>query len=68
MPSIHPFTSALRAIAFWTAVVLPLAYVPVLGGFTPAELGISIVAVHAVCLFVGHEHTPRSGSTPPARR
>lgn len=51
-------TTALRAIAFWAAVVLPLAYVPALVDLASTELFLAIIPVHALCLFVGHEYTP----------
>lgn len=53
--------STVRGAAFWTAAVLPLAYVPFavdLGPSTSTQLFLGLVALHAVCLAVGHEHTP----------
>ncbi|WP_162224459.1 hypothetical protein [Halorussus amylolyticus] len=54
--------SSLRALAtpfqfagFWSSVLLPLVYVPVLAGFAGGQstLGLLLV-VHAVALFCGH--------------
>lgn len=60
--SAHQYlASTLRAVAFWTAAVLPLAYVPfVVGiGADPSTLAFAgLVALHALCLAVGHEYTP----------
>lgn len=53
-------TTALRAIAFWAAVALPLAYVPALLGPSRAELVLALLPLDALCLVVGHEHTPGS--------
>lgn len=56
--------SALRASAFWAAAVLPLAYGPFLFDAGPSlspRLLLGVVAVHALCLLLGH------GYTPPAR-
>ncbi|WP_247731611.1 hypothetical protein [Halovivax limisalsi] len=59
--------TALRAIAFWAAVALPLAYVPALVDLVPTVLVLAIVPIHALCLIVGHEHTPRSQPVSPSR-
>ena len=49
-----------RALAFWLAVALPFAYLPLLvGGIgTEAELVTfaGLVAANAVALLVGHDH------------
>ena len=52
--------TAARAVAFWTAVLLPLAYPPLfLAGVTgvvdPLAL-VALVALHAVAVFTGHVH------------
>lgn len=52
--------SRLRAVAFWSSVLLPIAYVPLLyggvGGQVTAFLG--LIALNVACLIVGHEYTP----------
>ena len=49
-----------RAAAFWLAVALPFAYLPMLAGGigTEAELATfaTLVAANAVALLVGHDH------------
>lgn len=53
--------AGLRALAFWVAVVLPLAYLPMLYevGITPsATTLVGLVAIHVVAIVVGHGHTP----------
>ena len=52
--------TAVRAVAFWTAVLLPLAYLPlflagVVGAVDPVSL-VALVGVHAVAVLVGHVH------------
>jgi len=52
--------TAVRAVAFWTAVLLPLAYLPLLfagvvGAVDPVGL-VALVGVHAVAVLVGHVH------------
>lgn len=50
----------LRAVAFWLAVALPFAYLPLLadGIGTEAELVtfLALMAANAVALLVGHDH------------
>jgi len=53
----------LSVVGFWTAIVLPFTYVPVLyvdlaPGGVPVVLG--LVAVNVVALVVGHDHRPES--------
>lgn len=53
----------LEAAAFWAAIVLPVAYVPVLGsgvgdGYSAALLA-ALLAVHLVAVTVGHGHAHR---------
>ncbi|WP_139173644.1 hypothetical protein [Natrialba sp. SSL1] len=58
-------------LAFWIAVVLPAAYLPVLVG--PSLLSIptptatdqslallGLLVLHGLCIVLGHEHRPRS--------
>jgi|GEM_PF-1795947 hypothetical protein len=50
----------IEATAFWAAVLLPVAYVPVLadgiGGLQGAGLFTSLVALHLIVLAVGHRY------------
>lgn len=50
----------IEATAFWSAVLLPVAYVPVLAegieGFEGAGLFVSLVALHLFVLAVGHRY------------
>lgn len=51
-----------RTLAFWTAVVLPFVYLPmVLGGFESGSrvgLFVGLVTAHALALSLGHGHEP----------
>lgn len=52
-------STAVRAVAFWLAVVLPLAYLPLLAdGFTGADLVpfTVVLAANVVVLTLGHEY------------
>ena len=56
----------LQAVAFWIAVVLPLAYLPVLYGaisLPGLESLFVLLVVHVGCVIVGHDHSPREGSS-----
>lgn len=51
-----------RTVAFWTAVLLPFVYLPmVLDGFESeggVALFVGLVATHALALSLGHDHEP----------
>jgi hypothetical protein len=49
--------ASVRAVAFWAAILLPLAYVPAaygvgFDGWSP----LALIALHAACVVVGHNH------------
>jgi hypothetical protein len=51
-----------QRLAFWAAVVLPLAYVPLLSSSVDDRQLLAVgalVAIHVVCLLVGHDYSPR---------
>ncbi len=53
--------NGLRRVAFWTAVVLPLAYLPLLSSpvdDTELLIFVALVAINVVCLLVGHDYSP----------
>ncbi|ELZ07412.1 hypothetical protein [Natrialba aegyptia] len=61
--------AGVRAIAFWIAVVLPVAYLPVLSTLllprsltvVPLDPFLALVAslgIHGSCVLLGHEHAP----------
>ena len=55
--------SGVRATAFWAAVALPLVYFPVLYGVvvpSSPDLFLSLLAVHVLCVVVGHGHKKRA--------
>ena len=55
----HTVVDPLRALSFWTAVLLPPAYLPlVANGLGNGEMSvlISLVAVNAAALVIGHGH------------
>lgn len=48
---------SLRAVAFWSAVALPLAYVPLLTtDLVPATLVVAGLLAHLACLLAGHTY------------
>lgn len=48
-----------QRLAFWTAVVLPLVYLPLLSRPDVRLLVVvALVVVNVVCLLVGHEYSP----------
>ncbi|WP_152040934.1 hypothetical protein [Salinigranum salinum] len=52
-------TATVRTLAFWLAVVLPLAYLPLLaGGITGGELVpfVALLAANVVALLLGHDY------------
>lgn len=52
-------TTAVRAVAFWLAVVFPLTYVPLLGdGVGSGELlaFVALLAGHVLLLTLGHDY------------
>jgi hypothetical protein len=55
----HAVVDPLRALSFWTAVLLPLAYLPLvadgLGAGEPTVL-LALVVVNAAALVLGHGH------------
>lgn len=54
-----------RAAAFWTATLLPFAYLPLLAtGFVAANPGAfaALVAVNAVAFVAGHDHNRAAGA------
>lgn len=49
----------LRALAFWAAVFLPLAYLPALYGvgvFDGTGSILALLVIHMACVVIGHEH------------
>ena len=57
--------AGVRAVAFWAAVALPLAYVPAAYGVAPFETAGSplvLVAVHVACFLLGHGHAAPENS------
>ena len=45
-----------RAAAFWTAVFLPLAYVPAAYTVDGSAVLLALLALHMGCVVIGHEH------------
>lgn len=51
----RPLRQGVRGSAFWAAVVLPLAYLPILAGELSMMPALPMLLVgHAVCLLLGH--------------
>lgn len=59
-PSTDPSARRLRALAFWSAVVLPFLHVPLLsGGLTTTgerNAFLVLLALNAVALYAGHSY------------
>lgn len=47
---------SVRAAAFWTAVFLPLAYVPAAYTMDGSTALLALLALHMACVVIGHEH------------
>ena len=45
-----------RATAFWATVLLPLVYVPLAYATEGAGMLLALLALHIVCVVLGHEH------------
>ncbi|AUG48745.1 hypothetical protein BVU17_14870 [Haloarcula taiwanensis] len=53
--------AGVRPVAFWSAVVLPLCYLPSLYGVGTGQdtgLFVELVAWHVAAILLGHGHTP----------
>jgi len=50
--------ASVRAVAFWAAIILPLAYVPAAYGAMGFEgwSPLALIALHAACVVIGHDH------------
>lgn len=60
-PPFDSLVGALKRLAFWAAVVLPLAYLPLLSSPVDTEqtlVLLGLVAVNVVCLLIGHDYSP----------
>ncbi len=52
--------STIRRISFWSAILLPLVYLPLLSGGLGPQTGyivIGLLALNLIALLVGHNHT-----------
>jgi hypothetical protein len=50
--------TVVETLAFWGAVITPLAYLPVLSLNGSVELVGTLVTLNVACLLVGHRHSP----------
>jgi hypothetical protein len=60
-PPLGSLVGGLKRLAFWAAVVLPLAYLPLLSSPIDTQQSlvlVALVAVNVVCLLVGHDYSP----------
>ena len=51
--------SGVRAVAFWAAIFLPVAYIPAVYGVGPFEgatATLTVLLAHIACVVVGHGH------------
>jgi len=54
------FWSTVRRVSFWSAILLPLVYLPLLSGGMGAQTGyiiIGLLGLNLLALLVGHNHT-----------
>ena len=57
----EPLLAGLRRLAFWLAIVLPVAYLPLLSAGVDGRTGFilaALLAVNLCCLLLGHEYAP----------
>lgn len=56
--SLSHLGDGIRRLAFWAGVLLPVAYVPLLAASPQPDVPALavVIALHAICLFVGHDH------------
>jgi hypothetical protein len=61
--ALHRATASIEAASFWSAVALPLVYVPLIvtGSGPPLLLG-ALVALNALALVLGHGHVRERGA------
>lgn len=53
--------TTVRTVAFWTAAILPLAYVPFVVGIGVGDAALvllGLVGLHCCCLALGHGYAP----------
>ncbi len=53
-----------RAVAFWAAIFLPVAYLPAIygvGAFDGGWSTLALLAVHMLCVVIGHGHNRPDG-------
>ncbi|MFC7324379.1 hypothetical protein ACFQMF_07270 [Halorubrum rutilum] len=56
--------ASVRAVAFWAAILLPIAYVPAAYGVAGFEQGwrpLALIVLHVACVVVGHDHHGSGG-------
>jgi len=52
--------ATIRRVSFWSAILLPLVYLPLLSGGLGSQTGnivIGLLALNLIALLVGHNHT-----------
>ena len=52
--------ATVRGMSFWSAILLPLVYLPLLSGGLGSQTGLIVVGLlglHLIALFVGHNHS-----------
>jgi hypothetical protein len=61
LPVREPLVRGFRRLAFWLAIVLPVAYLPLLSAGVDGRSGLllaALLAVNLCCLLLGHEYAP----------
>lgn len=54
------FRATIRRVSFWSAILLPLVYLPLLAGGMGAQNGsiiIGLIGLNLLALLAGHNHT-----------
>lgn len=52
----HPATTPLEIVGFWSAIVIPLLYLPVIASGMGVEIILGLVAFNLLALLAGHTH------------
>ena len=55
----HAIRASIRRVSFWSAILLPLVYLPLLSGGLGPQTGyiaVGLLALNLIALLVGHNH------------
>ncbi|WP_049896726.1 hypothetical protein [Natrialba chahannaoensis] len=64
-PQKYPLSLRVRALAFWSAIALPIIYIPLLftglSTWVETTMFLLLLGCNLVALYVGHEHCQSNG-------